>query len=124
MTAHCPTYPRRHSAAPLMLLVCVVILAWLMLASYHAVATHGQAAINAQNCFNRDGQVMKQVMMDPLTGRRMSFCNQNGHWFVSIDKCEGSNVTCFPRSFAKSLRECLEYARRSGFTTPLPWGLP
>ena len=125
MTAHCPTYPRRHtSAAPLMLLVCVGVLAWLMLASTHAVMTHGQAAIDAQNCFSGKGQVMKQVLMDPLNGRRMSFCNQNGRWFASIEGPDGGNVTMFPRSAAKCLRDVLSYARRSGFTTPLPWGLP
>ena len=89
-----------------------------MLASAHAVMAHGQAAINAQSCFNGAGQIMQQVYTDPTNGRRMSFCNQQGNWFVSIDSCDGANVTCFPRSFAKSLRDVLDYAIRSGFLPP------
>jgi hypothetical protein len=89
-----------------------------MLASTHAVMNHGQAAINAQNCFNGAGQIMKQNFIEPQTGRHMSFCNQSGNWFVSIDGPDGGNVTMFPRSMAKCLRDVLDYAIRSGFLPP------
>jgi hypothetical protein len=114
MTTSCPAYPRSHSNPfPLLLGIIAVV---IMLASAHAVITHGQAAIDAQNCFNGGGTVMKQIKFDPITGRSMKFCNQSGNWYVSIDRCEGGNVTCFPRSAAKCLRDALDYARRSGFT--------
>lgn len=106
-------YRSRPNLIPLFL----TILAFLaMLASYHAVMTHGHAAIDAQNCFNGGGTIMREVMQDPLTGRMMRFCVQNGNWYVTIDGCDGSNITCFPRSFAKSLAEVIDYAKRAGFT--------
>lgn len=89
-----------------------------ILASAHAVMAHGQAAINAQSCFNGAGQVMGQNYIEPRSGRHMSFCNQNGHWFVSIDGPDGGNVTMFPRSMAKCLRDVLDYAIRTGFLPP------
>ena len=116
MTANCPTCPRTHSNPFPLILAGILVL--LMLASVHAVITHGQAAIAAQNCFSGQGQVMKQIFYDPLTGRSMKFCNQNGNWFVSIDHCQGGNVTCFPRTAAKCLRDVLNYAVRSGFLPP------
>lgn len=115
MTTIC--MPRnRFNPFPLLLgiIICVIVLA-----SVHAVMAHGQAAMTAQNCFNGGGQVMKQVMQDPLTFRQMRFCNQQGHWFVSIDAHDGGNVTMFPRSMAKCLREVLDYAIHSGFTEPI-----
>jgi hypothetical protein len=122
--------PQSKSGNPLALLLILVLVIGVvyfavtmpthvdMLASTHAVIAHGQAAINAQNCFNGAGQVMNQVYIDPKSGKRMSFCNQHGQWFVSVDDCNGGNITCFPRSFAKSLRDCLDYAIRSGFLPP------
>ena len=107
-------YPRtRFNPFPLFV---VGILVLMILASAHAVIAHGQSAITAQNCFNDGGRVMKQVYVDPLTGRHMSICEKDGHWFVAINSSDGSNVTMFPRSMARCLSDVVDYARRTGFT--------
>jgi len=111
------TMTRSHSGGGLLLLLVAAGLVLMITASYHAITTHGLAAVSAQDCFNGGGQVMQQVLEDPLSGRRMTFCRQNRQWFVSIDEPDGGNVTMFPRSWAKSLRDVIEYAHRSGFTT-------
>ena len=114
MTAMC--MPRSRSSFGLwFLLICGIALA-IILASTQAVVRHGESAMTAQRCFQGEGQTMRQVYVDPLTGRQMSFCNQQGHWFVSIDGPDGGNVTMFPRSFARCLTDLVEYAQRSGFT--------
>lgn len=98
------------------LLVLLAALGLMILASTHAVIAHGQAAISAQNCFNGNGVIQPQVYLDPLTGRTMRFCNEHGKWYVSIDAEDGRNVTMFPRSLARCLRDVTSYAERSGFT--------
>lgn len=113
MSAAC--YPRSRSN-PLPWLILLCCLALMIVASLHALKTHGTAAITAQNCFNGHGTVMRQTMIDPLTNRKMSFCMMSGHWFISIDADDGGNVTMFPRSMAKCLQDVMEYAWRSGFT--------
>jgi hypothetical protein len=119
-------YPqKRNSLAPFLILIALAILGWFMLASAHALLTHGQAALTAADCFNGGGTIMPEKMQDPLTGRIMSFCkDKQGGWWVSIDACDGGNVTCFPRSFAKSLRDCLEYAKRTGYKILMAGELP
>lgn len=114
------TLPRPRVILPSVIIIIVLMLALLatIAPSMHALARHGQAAINASNCFNGKGQVMQQQMIDPLTNRRMSFCNMGGHWFVAINAEDGGNVTIFPRSFAKCLSDVISYAKRSGFTRP------
>jgi hypothetical protein len=113
------TYPRSsHSAAPVLLFMAVIVIAMIALASTHAVIRHGAAAISAQNCFNGSGTVAPQSYLDPMTGRKMFFCNQRGNWFVRVDDEKGRNVTMFPRSFARCLRDVIEYAQRSGYITP------
>lgn len=115
MTAACPSFPRTHSNPfPLVLVGILVLLVGL--ASVHAVIRHGEAAITAQRCFGGEGQTMREVYEDPLNGRQMSFCNHKGNWYVSIDAADGGNVTMFPRSFARCLRDVIDYAKRSGFT--------
>jgi hypothetical protein len=111
----CATFPRSRSN-PFPLIVLSIIAAVIVLASTHAVIRHGSAAMAGQNCFNNGGQVMSQVLQDPLTGRYMKFCNDHGHWYVAINGSDGGNVTVFPRSFAHCLRDVLDYAQRSGFT--------
>ena len=113
MTAACLPRPRPNLIPLFIILAGLALLAFV--ASYHAVMTHGTNALDAAHCFNH-GQIMPQIMQDPLTGRMMRFCLENGRWFVSLDGCDGGNITCFPRTFAKSLSECLEYAKRAGFT--------
>jgi len=110
-------FPRSHFN-PFPLFV-VGILALMILASAHAVIAHGQSAITAQDCWNKGGQVMKQVYVDPLTGRHMSFCEKDGHWFVAINAPDGGNVTMFPRSMARCLSDVIEYAKRTGFTVKM-----
>jgi hypothetical protein len=114
MTAAC--YPRNHSNPFPLLLAGILVL--LIVASVHAVIAHGQAAITAQDCFNKNGQVMKQVLYDPLTGRSMHFCNDHGKWYVAINGPDGGNITTFPRSLARCFQDVLEYAQRAGFTQP------
>jgi hypothetical protein len=122
MTAACLPRPGvgahggHGGAVPLLLLLLAVGAFLIVLASTHAVIRHGSDAITAQNCFNGGGSVMKQVMEDPVSFRQMRFCNQNGHWFVSIDAHDGGNVTMFPRGFARCIRDVIDYAKRSGFT--------
>ena len=117
MTAACLPHPRPN-LVPLALLAAAFLAA---LASYHAVVTHGNAAIDAQHCFQGGGTVMPEMMQDPLTGRIMRFCHDNGNWFISIDAPDGGNVTMFPRSFAKCLSDVIAYAKRSGFIHLLPF---
>jgi hypothetical protein len=112
------TMHRARSNVPLFLLfVMAAILGWMMLASVHAVMRHGTAAIDAQNCFSGKGMTMKEVRYEPGTFRKMSFCQMGGHWFISVDACDGGNVTCYPRSFAKCLRDVIRYAEEHGFTS-------
>lgn len=111
------TLPRpRPNLFPLAL---IALAALAVVASYHAVMTHGQAALDAQHCFG-NGTIQQEVMQDPLTGRTMRFCLEQGKWFISIDAADGSNVTMFPRSFARCLADVIDYAKRSGFTKLLP----
>jgi hypothetical protein len=118
MTAISVPAQHNHSGGVFMILVGLVILA--MVASAHAVMTHGSAALDAMNCFNGEGMIAPQIYVDPMSGRTMEFCHNNKGWFAKIDGCDGGNITCFPRSFAKSLRDCIEYAKRTGFTFELP----
>ena len=113
MTADCPDFPRSN---PFPLLLAGILILLVVLASVHAVIAHGQAAMEGQRCFNGQGQIAKQILYDPLTGRSMNFCNDHGKWYVAIQGPDGGNVTVFPRSFARCLQDVLEYARRSGFT--------
>ena len=87
-------------------------------ASTHAIETHGEEAITAETCFNGAGSVMSQKYVDPTTNRKMSFCNQHGNWFVSIDECTGENVTCYARKLAKSFSDVKDYAIHNGFFPP------
>lgn len=123
MTAITASYPRR---SPNLLLILLAGIAFLVvLASAHALLNHGSAAIDAQRCFSGGGTVMPQIMADPLTGRTMEFCKTpDGRWYISINGRDGGNVTMFPRSFAKCLRDVLEYAKRSGFTFEVPTYIP
>jgi hypothetical protein len=113
MTAVC--MPRNRSNPFGILLIFAILASLIVLASTHAVMNHGQAAINAQNCWNGQGQVMKQIYFEAKSGRTMQFCNQGGKWFVKIDGPDGNNITMFPRSFARCLRDVLDYGIRSGF---------
>ena len=110
-------YPRSHFN-PFPLFV-VGILVLMILASAHAVIAHGQSAITAQDCWNKGGEIMREVMQDPLTGRFMEFCRKDGHWFVGIFGPDGGNITLFPRSFARCLSDVIGYAKRSGFVTKI-----
>lgn len=107
---------KNHSSNGFLVFVALAILAFLAVQmSAHAWKTHGTAALNAAHCFD-NGQVMQEMRRDPLTGRTMKFCIENGHWFIKIDFKDGNNLTMFPRSFAKCLRDVIDYAIRSGYT--------
>ena len=112
-----PLHRSNHSLLPFLLVGLALLVYAIMLASTHAVINHGQAAMDAQNCWNKGGNVIPEVRYDPITFRKMSFCEQNGRWYVSIEAPDGGNVSAFPRSFAKCLRDVLDYAERSGFTS-------
>lgn len=123
MTALTALYPRRSPSLLLILLAGVALMAVVM--SAHALMTHGNAAVDAQRCFNGNGTIAPQIMADPLTGRTMEFCkDKSGGWYIKIDGPDGGNITMFPRSFAKCLRDVLEYAKRSGFTFEVPTYIP
>lgn len=115
MTALALPRPRPNLLLPLILLALAGLALYFM-ASYHAVMTHGSAALAAQKCFDGGGVIQREIMQDPITGRMMRFCVQDGNWYVSIEGCDGGNVTCYPRSFAKSLSDVISYAVRSGYT--------
>lgn len=117
--------PLRRQGNPfgafLLILVGALLVYGIFLASTHAVITHGNAAIAAQRCFQGEGKIIGPTMVDLLTGRTMEFCkDMGGRYYVKIDACDGGNVTCYPRSFAKSLSDLVNYAKRAGFTRELP----
>jgi hypothetical protein len=107
--------PRPISIIPLLLLALVL---FATVASWHAVLKHGPGALDAQNCFNGHGKIMA-TFMDPLSGQKMSICQQWGKFFVKLDYCTGDNCTMFPKEYCRTLQDVIAYVKRSGFTVPV-----
>jgi hypothetical protein len=129
MSTLCPNHSRPFPLGRILIVLVLGILAWfiVMQLSPHAFMTHGQAALNARDCWNKGGTVIPEVMQDPLTGRYMQFCrDKDNHWYAGIFGSDGGNVTAFPRSFAKCLTDLVEYAKRTGYTVKMimPWVAP
>lgn len=85
------------------------------LASNHAIAGHGVAAIEAINACNDPG-ARKMVHTNPFNQRKMTGCMLAGRIYVVIDDKNDQNITAYPKDEFHFWDELVRYFNFSGYT--------
>lgn len=80
----------------------------------HALQAHGYKAVQAKNCFDRNGPHMNMTFVRP-NGYHMQICTDNGKWFYQIWNPEGETVSLGAKEKMKTLEQILKYVYNGGY---------
>ena len=84
--------------------------------SNHALVNHSDVAWEAIQACNSSNTTNKVVMHNPATGRQMTACELNGHFYIVLDEANGHNVTAYEKKWYSQWEQILNLLKNGGFT--------